>query len=147
MLGNRSWFSWGLHEALGRSSCLCWGECRWKQLINYCEMDLCKSSLVNPSNPLCSGLQQLHKTLVVSEGLIVLSWHQPKLQSQMLFFPWAFRFLRSQSETVEVAVNGSCRVKGRFMSGCAVRSWLCFAVTTSRLAWCHLNPGNWAESD
>lgn len=113
--------------------CLYWGVCRWKQLINCSEMELCKSSLVNPSDHLCSGFQQLHKTLVVSEDLTVLSWHQPKLQSQILFF-WAFRFIWSQSKTREVEVNGNCHVKGKFMTGCAVRSWLHFAVTGSRLA-------------
>lgn len=147
MLGNRYWFSWGLYKALGRSSCLCWGVCRWKQLINCSEMELCKSSLVNPSDHLCSGFQQLHKTQVVSEDLMVLSWYQLKLQSQVLFFFWAFRFIWSQSKTREVEVNGNCLVKGKFMSSCAVRSWLHFAVTWSRLAWCHLNPGSWAESD
>jgi len=120
--------------AIAKPSCLYWGRCRWKQLSNCTEMELCRSSLMNPSDRLYSGFQQCRESLVVSKGLMVLARHWVKLQRQIHFFPldvqihsipkqnvgsWGDRGLQRKEQEVCVRPNSAvlcCRLLAPFCS-------------------------------
>lgn len=127
------------------------GDVQMEAINNCTEMELCKSSLMNSSDHLY--FQKHHKSMVVSEGLMVLAWHQLKLQMQFHFF-----ILGVQIHLIlkwKMGSWGECELqckKRRFVSdqmlqSCAVSSWLHLVVIGCRRARYQLNPGSWAESD